>query len=118
MRGRILGSMVLVTFAAVLAFAIPLAAAASRVYREREVSRLEREATAAEGALPPGGLRSGAQLALAAHPEDVRIALYDRHGLLVTGDGLKTPGVVADRVDLVRVAPDADALLELLGVTA
>jgi threonine synthase len=38
--------------------------------------------------------------------------------LLVTGDGLKTPGVVADRVDLVRVAPDADALLELLGVTA
>jgi threonine synthase len=38
--------------------------------------------------------------------------------LLVTGDGLKTPGVVADRVDLIRVAPDADALLERLGVTA
>jgi threonine synthase len=38
--------------------------------------------------------------------------------LLVTGDGLKTPGVVADRLEPVRVAPDADLLLERLGVTA
>ena len=37
--------------------------------------------------------------------------------LLVTGDGLKTPQPVADRVQPVFVEPDADLLLERLGVT-
>jgi threonine synthase len=36
--------------------------------------------------------------------------------LLVTGDGLKTPQPVADRVQPVVVEPDGDALLERLGV--
>lgn len=40
----------------------------------------------------------------------------DRVVLLVTGDGLKTPGVVADRFELTRVEPDADRILETLGV--
>ncbi len=40
----------------------------------------------------------------------------DRVVLLVTGDGLKTPGVVADRFDITRVQPDADQILETLGV--
>lgn len=40
----------------------------------------------------------------------------DRVVLLVTGDGLKTPGPVADRFDPVRVNADAEALLESLGV--
>ena len=40
----------------------------------------------------------------------------DRVVLLVTGDGLKTPGLVADRLDLVSVQPDADLILEQLGV--
>src|SRR5581483_9998241 len=38
----------------------------------------------------------------------------DRVVLLVTGDGLKTPGVVADRLEPVLVEPDADAILERL----
>ena len=38
--------------------------------------------------------------------------------LLVTGDGLKTPGLVADRLESVEVDADADALLEQLGVAA
>jgi threonine synthase len=38
--------------------------------------------------------------------------------LLVTGDGLKTPGPVADRFDPVEIEPDADALLDRLGVPA
>jgi threonine synthase len=38
----------------------------------------------------------------------------DRVVLLVTGDGLKTPGPVADRLRPVRIAADADALLESL----
>jgi threonine synthase len=40
----------------------------------------------------------------------------DRVVLLVTGDGLKTPGLVADRYDPIRVQPDADQILETLGV--
>jgi threonine synthase len=40
----------------------------------------------------------------------------DRVVLLVTGDGLKTPGLVADQFDPIRVQPDADQILETLGV--
>jgi threonine synthase len=38
----------------------------------------------------------------------------ERVVLLVTGDGLKTPGPVADRLQPVRIPADADALLESL----
>jgi threonine synthase len=40
----------------------------------------------------------------------------DRVVLLVTGDGLKTPALVADRLAPVYVDPDADLILERLGV--
>jgi threonine synthase len=40
----------------------------------------------------------------------------DRVVLCVTGDGLKTPGPVADRFASVEIEADADALLEQLGV--
>jgi threonine synthase len=39
----------------------------------------------------------------------------DRVVLLVTGDGLKTPGLVADRLEPVFVEPDSDAILDSLG---
>jgi threonine synthase len=42
----------------------------------------------------------------------------DRVVLLVTGDGLKTPGLVADRLEPVVVEPDAELILETLGVAA
>src|SRR3954451_16721860 len=42
----------------------------------------------------------------------------DRVVLLVTGDGLKTPGLVHDLVQPVLIQPDADALLDRLAVTA
>jgi threonine synthase len=38
--------------------------------------------------------------------------------LLVTGDGLKTPGLVADRLAPTVVAPDSEQILELLEVAA
>ncbi|HVH51660.1 MAG TPA: threonine synthase [Gaiellaceae bacterium] len=41
----------------------------------------------------------------------------DRVVLLVTGDGLKTPGLVADTLQPVTVEPDADMILERLGVS-
>ena len=39
----------------------------------------------------------------------------DRVVLLVTGDGLKTPGLVADRLDPIVIEPDAELILETLG---
>jgi threonine synthase len=41
----------------------------------------------------------------------------DRVVLLVTGDGLKTPGPTADRLHPIEIDADADALLEQLEVT-
>ena len=42
----------------------------------------------------------------------------DRVVLLVTGDGLKTPGPVADRLQPIEIVADADAVLERLGRAA
>jgi hypothetical protein len=36
--------------------------------------------------------------------------------MLVTGDGLKTPDPISDRLTPVEIDADADALLESLGV--
>ena len=58
-------------------------------------------------------------VALGALREAVRrgeLGERDKVVLLVTGDGLKTPALVADRLDPTVVAPDADSILELLGV--
>ena len=41
---------------------------------------------------------------------------HDRVVLLVTGDGLKTPEPVAHRLKPILIAPDADALLDRLGI--
>jgi threonine synthase len=43
-----------------------------------------------------------------------RVGRDDRVVLLVTGDGLKTPGPVADRLQPVEIRADADALLDRL----
>ncbi|MCW2976924.1 MAG: threonine synthase [Actinomycetia bacterium] len=54
--------------------------------------------------------------ALRAAVERGELGESDRVVLLVTGDGLKTPGLVADRYDPIRVQPDVDQILETLGV--
>ena len=54
--------------------------------------------------------------ALRAAVDRGELGANDRVVLLVTGDGLKTPGLVADRYDPIRVQPDADQILETLGV--
>jgi len=48
--------------------------------------------------------------------EDGTVRSSDRVVLLVTGDGLKTPGLLADRFDPIQIAPDAEAVLAELGV--
>jgi threonine synthase len=62
---------------------------------------------------------TAAGVTLGALREAVRrgeVGATDTVVLLVTGDGLKTPQPVADLVRPVAVEPDADALLERLGV--
>jgi threonine synthase len=54
--------------------------------------------------------------ALRAAVQKGQLGESDRVVLLVTGDGLKTPGLVADLFDPIRVQPDADQILETLGV--
>ncbi len=46
------------------------------------------------------------------------VGASDRVVLLVTGDGLKTPGPVADALRPIHIEADADAVLERLGVAA
>jgi len=54
-----------------------------------------------------GALRQAAERGL--------VGSADRVVLLVSGDGLKTPGLVDHLVEPVTIAPDSDAVLELLG---
>lgn len=74
--------------------------------------RLLAETTGVFGETAPG-VTVGALRAAVARGE---LGESDRIVLLVTGDGLKTPGLVSDRLDLVSVQPDADLILEKLGV--
>jgi threonine synthase len=48
--------------------------------------------------------------------EDGELGVNDRVVLVVTGDGLKTPGPVVARLDPVAIDAEADAVLERLGV--
>ena len=60
---------------------------------------------------------TAAGVTLGALREAVRrgeVGRHDRVVLLVTGDGLKTPGPVAERLRPVEIAPDADELLARL----
>jgi threonine synthase len=76
--------------------------------------KLLAETTGVFGETAPG-------TALGALREAVRrgeLGEKDRVVLLVTGDGLKTPALVADRLEPVFVEPDADLILERLGAVA
>jgi threonine synthase len=64
---------------------------------------------------------TAAGVALGALREAVRlgeIGPSDRVVLLVTGDGLKTPGPVANTLRPIQIEADADAVLERLGIAA
>ncbi|MEA2687161.1 MAG: hypothetical protein QOE93_2356 [Actinomycetota bacterium] len=108
MRRRILASMVLVTLVAVVGFAVPLALSASRVFRDREVGRLEREATSAEGAVGPGGLHSSDPIELPPHPPNLQVGLYDDQGVRVAGAGPARGGTEVSSALVGRVEDDHD----------
>jgi threonine synthase len=69
------------------------------------------ETTGVFGETAPG-VTLGA-LRAAVHAGEIGEA--DRVVLLVTGDGLKTPGLVADRLQPIVIEPDAELILETLG---
>jgi len=79
--------MVLVTALAVVLFGVPLGLAAARLYRGREVTRLEREATRAAGSVPATGLHGDDPVELPRAPARVQLALYDESGRRVVGVG-------------------------------
>jgi signal transduction histidine kinase len=86
MRQRFLRSIVSVTVVAVVLFGVPLGVVASRLYRGREVSRLERQAMLAAGSLPKEPI-VGDPIDLPPGPANMQRALYDRAGRRVVGDG-------------------------------
>jgi signal transduction histidine kinase len=83
--------MVLVTAAAVAVFGIPLGFAAGRLYREREVSRLERAATRATGSIPVAGIASRDPIELPKPPPRGELAIYNLAGRRVAGGGPTSP---------------------------
>jgi threonine synthase len=72
------------------------------------------ETTGVFGETAPGVTVGALRLAVARG----EIGESDRVVLLVTGDGLKTPEHVADRLQPVEIDPDADAVLDRLGAAA
>lgn len=84
MRRRALVAIVTVAAAAVVLFALPLGIAAERIYRDDELTKLERAATSAtlEVDLTPG---PGDPVDLPGG--DVELAFYDRTGRRVAGRG-------------------------------
>jgi threonine synthase len=95
------------------------AATATAVYATPEDDVVDNIALLAELTGVFGETAPGVTLgALRAAVENGTVAEDDRVVLLVTGDGLKTPGLVADRLDPIVIQPDAELILETLGGVA
>jgi threonine synthase len=91
------------------------AATADAVYATPEDEIVDNIALLAETTGVFGETAPGVTLgALRAAVEHGTIDAADRVVLLVTGDGLKTPGLVADRLDPIVIEPDAELILETL----
>jgi signal transduction histidine kinase len=84
---RIARAILLVTMFAVIAFALPLAYAADRLYHDEEVNRLERAATVASRDVSDESLTEGQPLAIPPDSDGIRLAVYKVSGTLLTGDG-------------------------------
>ena len=82
--------MVFVTVVAVVAFGVPLAVASSRVIRDREVSRLQRDVTRVAARLPDGAAASALKLPRASG--GVVLAVYDPADHRIAGIGPSVGG--------------------------
>jgi signal transduction histidine kinase len=96
MRRRILGAIVAVTAVAVAIFALPLGIAIGHIYRDDELTRLERAATAATLSVD---LSAGARDPVELPPAGpIQIGYYDRAGQRIAGRGPARVDDVAMRV--------------------
>jgi signal transduction histidine kinase len=87
MSRRILLAMLAVTVLAVAIFAVPLAVSVRRLYRNETVLRLEREATQATTQVPASFAGGREEPELPPAQPGTRLALYDRAGNVVIGEG-------------------------------
>lgn len=87
-----LASMLAVATVGIVLFALPLGVAIGRLYKGREVTRLEREAIRAVGALPDKGLRGADPIRVPRTPQGITLAYYDRSARLVAGTGTSHGG--------------------------
>jgi signal transduction histidine kinase len=92
-RTRVTTAIVLVAVLAVGLFAVPLAVAADRLFREQVFDRLARDASRAAGEVPVEGITGKVPVHLPS-PLDRRteLGLYNRAGQLIAGSGPKQDG--------------------------
>lgn len=88
MRRRIARAILAVTAAALALFGLPLAVAVQRVYRDEEIIRLQRVATAATQSVSEEA--AGADPAELPRTASTRLALYGPNGRRISGDGPAT----------------------------
>jgi signal transduction histidine kinase len=84
--------MVGVAAVAIVLFALPLGIAVNRLYKSREVTRLEREATRAVGAIPASGFGGADPLEVPTAPSGITLGYYDARGRLAAGRGPQRGG--------------------------
>jgi signal transduction histidine kinase len=87
MTRRIVGAILLITMFSVVAFALPFAYAADRLYHDEAVNRLERAATVASRGVSSLSLSEGDPIDIPPDSDGVRLAVYDPMGQLLKGDG-------------------------------
>ena len=95
MTRRIARAILLVTIFAVLAFALPLAWAADRLYHDEQVNRLSRAATVASRDVSTQALAQADPIDIPSDSDQIRLAIYGVDGQLVKGNG---PATADDQV--------------------
>ena len=94
MRRRILTAILAVALGAIVLLAVPLGIAAGRLYKDEELNRLERSATAASRAVDPSA-RPGDRPEFGTSPD--RLAAYDRLGRRTGGAGPASADAIVRR---------------------
>ncbi|HEV7762793.1 MAG TPA: HAMP domain-containing sensor histidine kinase [Acidimicrobiales bacterium] len=108
MRRRITLAVVLVAFVAVVAFAVPLAVGVTRLYRDENVLRLEREAERAVAAVPESFLVTADPVELPRPPDGIATGVYDLDGHRVVGDGPDDGGALVAEAARGTIADGSD----------